>query len=139
MTYRFQAGEHVLVVNRGEPVRVDSVARADAHFATLSDGSVWYHAGFPLSGSTDLRITPLTDDARRAFEYRGRLARLAELATIVLEVSERTGRVPHADLEQAERLLFDLVLRHVGADGRNRVWERLRAAESRGRVRPLAR
>jgi len=101
-------GEPVAVVQAGRVVKICQVTSAEGGLVILSDDSIWYPGGRRVDGGPN-RITPLTVEMRARLDYMGRMARLAELATLIDEFGQFYGRAPDHLLERAEGVLLDVI------------------------------
>lgn len=110
MSYTFTADEPVVIVSEGAVVNVLTVRGQEHGIVTLDDGSRWYAAsGLPVAGAGNRRLTVLTHALAQQLNKRAALLRIAELATIVTELTDLRNRVSEADLERAEGALRQLL------------------------------
>lgn len=127
----------MVLVRDSETLRLLDVQSISEHTCTLSDGSEWYHTGYPLRGYAGVRLVLASKEMLDRIERQGAVRRLAEMATVVYELAEK-NRVPVSELVAAERLLMRIIEEHTSDTARAEIWGRLRAAEKFAVNRPIA-
>lgn len=104
--YVFTPGQVVAIVRGGTVEAVLRVKHQQHGIVHLDDKSMWYGAsGLPVSGSGDRRLTVLNPVLETQLKKRAAMLRIAELATIVTEMTELRNRVSETDLDRAEGAL----------------------------------